>query len=441
MKINPLLISLFLLLTVGAVGCGSAALAHEEESHNDVVLVEAGILPDSPVYFVKRIFEGIGTFFTFNRDARVERYMFLAEKRLSEAHDLFDKGKAELAQRTLEDYTETRGRAEAILKDLEERGRDVSELLKNIETAVSKHLIVLEDILERAPEAAKEGLQTAIEASSKVIERMREPSIVLLGVPAVGTVGKELRITWRINNIEETTINHTAVHYDYESHPGDLGIDVTPAESGYPFLTPTHAQAESKIPATFSDAFIPDRAGIIYLRAHFILDSKQYWTDEVSIEIREDLKPAPVERPEPVEEPAPSPAPTPAPAAPTPTPKPTPTPPVDSTGSPQVEEPAAMPPPAPAVKTFTIEADDRGFYPTGNITVNNGDVVRITFKVRTENVYFGGLDFRGAPYFTTPRVNPGGETTVEFTADKSFTYRSYWPNSNQLKATAQVTVQ
>jgi HEPN domain-containing protein len=93
----------------------------------------------------------------------------------------------------------------------------------------------------------------------------------------------------------------------------------------------------------------------------------------------------------------------------------------------------------PQVFEFTLEADDSGFYPQSTIEVPKGAKVKITFVVRTSNVYYGGLDFRG-PKFETRQVRPGEKATVEFVADESFTFTSYWPLSGVQKATGKVIV-
>ena len=90
------------------------------------------------------------------------------------------------------------------------------------------------------------------------------------------------------------------------------------------------------------------------------------------------------------------------------------------------------------VKEFTIEADDLGLYPS-TLTVNKGDIVKITFKVRNEKVYYGGLDFR-SNVFNTGKILPGSTGNVEFTAQNTFTYTSYWPASNREKATGIINV-
>ncbi|MBI3045940.1 MAG: hypothetical protein HYY86_00125 [Candidatus Harrisonbacteria bacterium] len=102
-----------------------------------------------------------------------------------------------------------------------------------------------------------------------------------------------------------------------------------------------------------------------------------------------------------------------------------------------VKEPAAS---EPVLNEFKLEADDSGFYPSGILTVPKGSKVKIHFIVRISNVYYGGLDFR-SPKFKTESVKPGGITSVEFTADESFEFSSYWPASGVLKSTGKVAVQ
>lgn len=89
---------------------------------------------------------------------------------------------------------------------------------------------------------------------------------------------------------------------------------------------------------------------------------------------------------------------------------------------------------------LTIEGDDAGIYPN-TITVKKGSVIQITFKVRQARTYYGGLDFRSEAWGDTGRIPPGGSKTIEFTAEDSFDYTSYWPSSNVKKATGKVVVE
>jgi len=74
------------------------------------------LLPDSPFYFLKSWTERIGTFFTFGTEAKVKRFLTLSERRLTEAIILNERGKTELAEKTLEEY---QNNFESAMGDLE----------------------------------------------------------------------------------------------------------------------------------------------------------------------------------------------------------------------------------------------------------------------------------------------------------------------------------
>ena len=95
-----------------------------------------------------------------------------------------------------------------------------------------------------------------------------------------------------------------------------------------------------------------------------------------------------------------------------------------------------------SVHEITIEADDYGFYPSGDITVKKGDRVKIIFTIRTKEVYYGGLQIKSDSLgiFDTGSLKPGDHAPVEFTADNTFTYSSWWPSLARKKKTATVTV-
>ncbi|TSC67312.1 MAG: hypothetical protein G01um101466_737 [Parcubacteria group bacterium Gr01-1014_66] len=129
----------------------------------------------------------------------------------------------------------------------------------------------------------------------------------------------------------------------------------------------------------------------------------------------------------------------PPPAQPTPKPKiPPPAPP--QVVPPQTTQPPPTPP-TPSSRSFTIEADDSGFYPTSVLTVPKGPEIILTFQVRSEGVYYGGLTFR-APLSPFPETSalPGESAAVSFTADKPFTISSYWPSSDVWKADLRIEV-
>jgi hypothetical protein len=97
----------------------------------------------------------------------------------------------------------------------------------------------------------------------------------------------------------------------------------------------------------------------------------------------------------------------------------------------------------PTIQTQTlteakVEADDYGFYPS-NLEFTKGTKVKLYLYVKSNNVYYGGLDFRSEKFKTEP-IKPGQKTEVEFIADKDFIIESYWPLSNVKKAELKVVV-
>lgn len=206
------------------------------------------------------------------------------------------------------------------------------------------------------------------------------PAISIISIPGTVKEGEKVDIRWKIDSEAPLTAVHTAIHYDTSSHPGPFTTEIGPEESGYPSLTIEYASGQFPIPGEFTTSLEAPAAEKIYLRAHTIVDGKNYWTPETSVGIEK------------------------------------------------------------TEQSFVIEGDDRGLYPD-SISVKKGASVTITFQVRSQEVYFGGLDFRSDVWGTTGKIKPGQSGTVEFTADQSFEFKSYWPASNKLKATGQVIVE
>lgn len=112
------------------------------------------------------------------------------------------------------------------------------------------------------------------------------PRINIVSAPSSAAAGVNVAIIWEVTGVTDV-IPHTAVHYDtIASHPGDLG-NATPAQSGYPALTPDFSSGNFTIPRTFTvNITAPPTAGKIYYRAHTIVGGTNYWTDEREILVR-----------------------------------------------------------------------------------------------------------------------------------------------------------
>ena len=143
----------------------------------DFELPEAGITPDSPFYFLKAWKESIQTFFTFNAEQKVKQYLHLAGVRLAEYQKMIEKGKTEIAEKTLIKYQDQLDRALEKTEELKDKEKDVEELIEQIQEATSNHLQVLQENLEKVPEQAKKGIENAIENSQKQVEKILERPI------------------------------------------------------------------------------------------------------------------------------------------------------------------------------------------------------------------------------------------------------------------------
>ena len=130
-----------------------------------IELPDPGLTPDSPFYFLERIFEEIGTFFTFGDLKKAERLVKLAAERVAEAKAVVEKGRAEVARIALRRYKEQLEKALAKAERARTKGQSISEVIEIVAQATAKHLTVLEQVLEKVPEQAKPAILRAREVS------------------------------------------------------------------------------------------------------------------------------------------------------------------------------------------------------------------------------------------------------------------------------------
>jgi plastocyanin len=79
---------------------------------------------------------------------------------------------------------------------------------------------------------------------------------------------------------------------------------------------------------------------------------------------------------------------------------------------------------APAKTSFLVEVDDNGFYPASG-TAKKGSTVTVTFKSRTSNVLYNGLNIRSNKY-DVGYVKGGTSKSVTFPAEATITFSSFW---------------
>lgn len=178
--------SLIALVFLFSLGMGGLAQGTE--------LPDPGLTPDNPFYFLEIIVEGIGTFFTFGDLRKAERYANLAAERLVEAQAVAEKGKLELAEKTLRRYENQLNNSIARAKKAQSKGKNtekVMEVLAKVCQATSKHLEVLAEVYKKVPEQAKPAIENAMEASLKGHEKAAE---ALKTQSALGDVPEEVSL-------------------------------------------------------------------------------------------------------------------------------------------------------------------------------------------------------------------------------------------------------
>jgi|Deesub1362B_J571_1020462.scaffolds.fasta_scaffold02634_6 hypothetical protein len=124
-------------------------------------LPDPGILPDSWMYGIKRAFESISLILTFDEVAKVEKRLQYAELRLIEAKVMAEKGKPEYVEKLLGDYQKELEEVSKVISSAKNKER-LSEL---VALATSRHLEVLDSVIEVVPEEAKERVIFAKEMS------------------------------------------------------------------------------------------------------------------------------------------------------------------------------------------------------------------------------------------------------------------------------------
>lgn len=156
---------IFFSLIVLSFLIGASGVLAQEESTTSL-----GVTPDSSFYFLKTWKETIQTFFTFGAENKAKQFLHLADVRLAEYQKMIEKGKTEIAQKTLEKYEKQLNRAIQKIEELDNKGVDVKGLSEDLSTTTLKHINVLEENLQKVSEAGKKGIEKALDAIRKGVK-------------------------------------------------------------------------------------------------------------------------------------------------------------------------------------------------------------------------------------------------------------------------------
>ncbi len=135
--------------------------------------VEAGLLPDSPFYFLKALWEKVRETFTLRSEAKLQYMEKLGEKRTAEAEKLIAKGKTDVAEKVMTKYSERLQKIEALIQ---KKGEKLDEKLnatqERIQNRFEHRNEVLQRVMDKAPESAQKGLQRALDNSKTQLQSL-----------------------------------------------------------------------------------------------------------------------------------------------------------------------------------------------------------------------------------------------------------------------------
>ncbi|MBT3643127.1 hypothetical protein HN532_04095 [archaeon] len=126
----------------------------------------AGVGPNSFFYFFDTTFEKVGLFFTFDSEKKAQKALVYADERLAEAEESANSNKPKDVEKAMEGYEKKISLATEKSKELKDEER-AEELLNTISENTSKHQEVLESVLEKVSDEAKEAILKAIEVSKR----------------------------------------------------------------------------------------------------------------------------------------------------------------------------------------------------------------------------------------------------------------------------------
>jgi len=135
---------------------------------------DPGILPDSPLYFLKTWKRNIQLFFAFTPEKKAELELKFANEDVLVIQKLTEKGKYNIAEKLSEKYQKRIQKATEKLEQAKKRGKDVEALTEKLKENHLRQQDVLTRVLDKAPEQAKDGLLNAIENSGKGLENAIE---------------------------------------------------------------------------------------------------------------------------------------------------------------------------------------------------------------------------------------------------------------------------
>ncbi len=155
---------LLAFLAIGLIGLPTFVFAQEDmlitPNETEEMDVTVPIAPDSPFYFLTSVIEGVDLFLTFNDEAKLDKELVFADRRVAEMDMVAAEGDTELLEKLQNKYEKHIQNAEKIAAKNQEKE---TEMVKKITQAQEEHIRKLEDVAEKVPLKAKESIDRVID--------------------------------------------------------------------------------------------------------------------------------------------------------------------------------------------------------------------------------------------------------------------------------------
>ncbi len=155
-----------LLALLAIILISNTALAQE--------ITKPGYTPGSIFYGLERAIERMQLGISGSGIPKARLHILFAEERLAEAKALTDKNKPARVNELIVEYEENIAKGEAEIDKAAGIKLDTSQVSEQLEVARNKHIAVLEAILEKVPDSAKQGIERALENAKKHASQLKE---------------------------------------------------------------------------------------------------------------------------------------------------------------------------------------------------------------------------------------------------------------------------
>lgn len=185
------------LNSAAAQTADDAPAAAEEITTSDLGVDNPGLLPTNPFYFLKEWGRGIRMFFTFDKVAKIEYELKIANQKAAELKKVEElrPNNTEALQKALDNYNENIEKLNNRLQSLQETSGNpnVDKLLDNLEERAVKHQQLFEE-LKAKHEELNEELDKAEETVSGIlehaVENINKAACIQVYDPVCGADGK-----------------------------------------------------------------------------------------------------------------------------------------------------------------------------------------------------------------------------------------------------------